>query len=81
MRCHHRPFSAASSFAEVAIVHTADVISNAIPLGSSGAPFVPPLDPDAWESLGIAPDTLPSIIEETEQKYEDTVNVVLELVK
>jgi hypothetical protein len=35
-------------------VHLADIIVNAFGIGSSGEQFVPPLDYEAWDDLGLA---------------------------
>jgi HD-like signal output (HDOD) protein len=50
---HHRPGSSSHYPVETAIVHTADVLSHALQIGSSGEPAVPPLSKKAWERLGI----------------------------
>jgi len=51
---HHNP-SAAQFSVQAAIVHLADIIVNALALGSSGERFIPPLDSEAWKSLEISP--------------------------
>ena len=50
---HHNP-SAAQHPIPATIVHLADIIVNALGIGSSGEQFVPPLDYKAWEDLGLA---------------------------
>jgi len=59
--CHHKP-SIANDPAQAAIVHMADIIANALGLGSSGERFVPPLDHKAWDSLGLAPSCFDVVI-------------------
>jgi putative nucleotidyltransferase with HDIG domain len=51
---HHNP-SAAHHPVKATIVHLADIMVNALGLGSSGERFVPPLDYKAWDNLGISP--------------------------
>ncbi len=51
---HHNP-SAAQFSMHAAIVHLADIIVNALALGSSGERFIPPLDSKAWKGLEISP--------------------------
>ncbi|SPD75999.1 putative signal transduction protein [uncultured Desulfobacterium sp.] len=50
---HHNPSSAPSP-THAGIVHLADIITNALGLGSSGERLVPPLDSIAWNNLGIS---------------------------
>jgi len=50
--CHHNP-SNANNPIHASIVHLADILANALELGSSGERFVPPLDNKAWDDLGI----------------------------
>jgi HD-like signal output (HDOD) protein len=50
---HHNP-SAAQHKIPATIVHLADIIVNAFGIGSSGEQFVPPLDYEAWDDLGLA---------------------------
>ncbi len=52
--CHHTP-SKAQDVVSATIVHLADLISNALGFGSSGERYVPSLDYNAWDSLGISP--------------------------
>jgi hypothetical protein len=35
-------------------VHVADLLVNALGVGTSGERFVPPLDPRAWEATGLS---------------------------
>lgn len=60
-RHHHQP--AASGYAaEVCIVHVADVMVSSVPFGHSGDLHVPPLDPVAWERLGLALEKIPALL-------------------
>jgi HD-like signal output (HDOD) protein len=59
--CHHNP-STAPNPAQASIVHVADIIANAIGLGSSGERLVPPLDTNAWDSLGLSPSCFDVVI-------------------
>jgi len=51
---HHHP-SNAHDPVRASIVHLADIVANALGLGTSGERFVPPLDPKAWEVLDLSP--------------------------
>ena len=50
---HHHP-SEAQSLVPATIVHLADIMVNALGMGSSGERFVPPLDNAAWEELNLS---------------------------
>jgi putative nucleotidyltransferase with HDIG domain len=58
---HHNP-SVAHHPVKAAIVHLADIMVNALGLGSSGERFVPPLDYEAWDNLGISPGSFETTI-------------------
>ncbi len=51
---HHDPSNAPDPV-RAAIVHVADVLVNALGMGSSGERYVPPLDPGAWDLLELSP--------------------------
>jgi len=59
---HHNP-SAAHDPIKAAIVHLADIMVNALRLGSSGERFVPPFDDKAWDNLGVSPSSFETIIQ------------------
>jgi len=59
--CHHNP-SNAKDPVHATIVHLADVMANALELGSSGERFVPPLDYKAFINLGIPPSCFEVVI-------------------
>lgn len=61
VRHHHSP--AASGYTtEVCIVHVADVMVSSVPFSHSGDQHVPPLDPMAWEKLGLSAKTIPPLL-------------------
>lgn len=60
-RHHHNPVASGYA-AEVCIVHVADVMVSAVPFGHSGDQHVPPLDPVAWERLGLQPEIIPPLL-------------------
>jgi putative nucleotidyltransferase with HDIG domain len=59
---HHNP-SAASDPVKAAIIHLADIMVNALRLGSSGERFVPFFDDAAWDNLGMSPGNFEAIIQ------------------
>jgi HD-like signal output (HDOD) protein len=50
---HHDPMDAPEP-AAAALLHVADLLVNALGVGTSGERFVPPLDPKAWEAAGLS---------------------------
>jgi putative nucleotidyltransferase with HDIG domain len=61
---HHEP-SEAPDPVPPAIVHVADLIVNALGIGTSGERLVPPLDARAWEALEMSPSCLDLVIHQT----------------
>ncbi|MEJ2657649.1 MAG: HDOD domain-containing protein [Desulfobacterales bacterium] len=59
---HHNP-SAAPDPLKAAIIHLADIMVNALRLGSSGERFVPFFDEKAWHNLDISPGGFETIIQ------------------
>jgi HD-like signal output (HDOD) protein len=74
---HHRPAAHGGLHTDTAIVHVADLISNAMQIGSSGEHFVPPLHTHAWEHLGLPKDILAGTLSELERQYQDAVITIL----
>lgn len=75
---HHHPEMAKRHPVEAAIVHVADIMAIALQMGSSGEDLVPPLVPEAWESLDLSSNILPLILDEAEQQYNEIANIFLE---
>jgi putative nucleotidyltransferase with HDIG domain len=61
---HHEP-SEAPDPVPAAIVHVADLIVNALGIGTSGERLVPPLDARAWEALEMSPSCFDLVIHQT----------------
>lgn len=61
--CHHNP-TTANDPVQATIVHLADIIANALELGSSGEKLVPPLNPNAWDILGLSPSCFDVVIKQ-----------------
>jgi HD-like signal output (HDOD) protein len=74
---HHQPRRADRFPVETAAIHVADLIANALELGSSGGHMVPELRPAAWETLGIDPALAPVILEDVERQYRDAAQIIL----
>lgn len=74
---HHTPSKAKHYPVEAAIVHLADIITNSLRMGSSGEYLVAPLDPAAWEIIGIPASILSSIVENMERQFTDAIQTFL----
>lgn len=74
---HHAPERAIQYPMDAATIHVADIIANALQLGSSGERFVPPSSQAALDQLKLDPDTINPIIEEMDQQYNDVVGFIL----
>ena len=60
---HHNP-SEAPQTAPATLVHLADIITNGLGIGTSGERFVPPLDNEAWDGLGLSPTCFDLVIKQ-----------------
>jgi hypothetical protein len=74
---HHNPSRSIRYPCETAIIHLADIIAHSMHLGSSGEQFVPPLDGQAWELLGLQPSLLSTIEDQVDRQYKDAINTML----
>lgn len=70
IRYHHSPSQASSYQFDTAIIHVADVLVSSIPLGHSGDNHVPPLDPAAWDLLGLEVEQIPDLLQEVSTKID-----------
>ncbi len=74
---HHSPRLASRFPIETAVVHTADVIANALGLGSSGEHLVPTFDSAAWDLLELAPSTMPALLRQIEFQFGHAVEAIM----
>jgi putative nucleotidyltransferase with HDIG domain len=70
VKYHHKPINSKDPI-EPAIVHLADIIAVALGIGSSGERYVPPLDPEAWDCIGLSPNILPLTIKQLDNQLEE----------
>ena len=75
--CHHSPLKASRYPVEAAVIHVADLISHALQLGHSGECWVPQLEFQAWDRLGLPVSILSSTIDLIDRQYYDTVQMIL----
>ncbi|KAA0893264.1 HDOD domain-containing protein [Oryzomonas rubra] len=76
--CHHTPRSAAQFPLESAIVHLAEIVCQAFEFGASGEWCVSPLDPAAWDRLGMPVNILATILKQSEPQIEETFDILME---
>ena len=74
---HHCPMKSKDPL-ESSVVHIADMVANALEMGSSGEWLVPPLDPMAWRCVGLSSNTLPIVISELESQFEEISRFLLD---
>ena len=74
---HHNPARSKTHPIEAGILHIADIIVNALQLGTTGEHFVPPLNNSAWEQLDLADDVFSTIIDRLLIQYDDAVKFIL----
>ncbi len=65
---HHEPAEAPDP-ASAALIHVADLLVNALGIGSSGERCVPPLDLQAWEASGLSPDCFETVVQQTLNQF------------
>ncbi|MSQ27096.1 MAG: HDOD domain-containing protein [Dehalococcoidia bacterium] len=74
---HHHPGQAKAHPEVAAVVHLADIVSLGLGIGSSGNPFVPPIDNAASKLLNLDADRLKAIIDTTESEYPAVESAIL----
>lgn len=75
---HHHPSRAEQFPQEAAAIHLADIICQALEYGQTGEWSVPPLDPAAWDRLGMPVHQLDTIIKQAEPQIEETFGILTE---
>lgn len=72
---HHKPFDAKHHHLEAAIVHVANFITNSMQIGGSGDFFIPPLDGNAWEKLGLSLKIFSVIPDQVEKEFTEKMQI------
>jgi HD-like signal output (HDOD) protein len=76
--CHHAPDDARKFPLEAAVVHLAEIFCQAMKFGFAGEEYVAPLQPKAWERLGIPVNMLSTIIHQSEPQIEEIFAILTE---
>lgn len=77
VRRHHNPDLFHSTIIDGATVHCADFISTALEFGNSGEPYVSPLSEEACKRTMLEEADVPSIVEETDQRWEQLCSILI----
>ncbi|MFA6881247.1 MAG: HDOD domain-containing protein [Aminobacterium sp.] len=73
---HHRPLEA-ENIEEASIICVADVLANAVRLGTSGNFVVPAPSHDVWEQLELSQGSLESILVQGERQIAEIMKIFL----
>jgi len=73
---HHAPSRAKCSRQMAAIVHLADILARAQEYGESGDGTMPPLDGEAFASLGLTDEQLEKILAAADAQYREGAGVL-----
>ena len=76
IRFHHAPKDAYDQ-QEAAIVHLADIMINALEIGSSGEKFVPGISPAAWNAVELPDNIFSEILDEAYLKTSELAGVLV----
>jgi putative nucleotidyltransferase with HDIG domain len=74
---HHRPQLAKVAPKEVAIVHVSDILLRGRGFGFAGDHMVPPMNPTAWEAVGLSGTDLREILKESEDLLDEAADISL----
>jgi putative nucleotidyltransferase with HDIG domain len=69
---HHHDPEQAKAVIEPSLTHVADALACAVMLCPYGEPLVPPIDPEAWETLGLEPEDLIAAANASMRTFEET---------
>ncbi|MES9869723.1 MAG: HDOD domain-containing protein [Sedimenticola sp.] len=75
---HHMESAENGEHMEACVVHVADLIANALRMGSSGNHFVPQLNELAWQRVGLGVSDLDDIVAQTEERISEVIAVFIE---
>ena len=73
---HHHDPRRAKNILESSIIHLADLLANAMGIGTSGERLIPALDTQAWAQFGLSPNILPLAMEQAERQLEDVFELM-----
>jgi len=71
---HHQPMLSQHPL-EASIVHIADILANALMIGTSGERFVPPVNPEAWSTLGLPTNIFSKSVQLIDQQVAEVTRI------
>lgn len=74
---HHHSPSKAHTHPEPAYVHVADICAKSMGYASTGESYVPPMDMDAWERIGLSVEQLGAILDTLDDELVPTVKLFI----
>jgi len=75
---HHNPSQSPNYPLITAVVHVADVIASAIRSGTGASEAAPPLDPAAWDKIGLPTLAIEALLIEADQQFGDAQSMILD---
>jgi HD-like signal output (HDOD) protein len=75
VRFHHKP-ETSSFIHETAIVHVADIVSNAFDFGTTGERFVPPLSKEVWDVLNLPTSLIEKVVDQTNDQIAEVTQIL-----
>jgi HD-like signal output (HDOD) protein len=77
VKFHLNPLEGQSYQNETAIIHFGGIIAKILRLGNCGENFIPKIETKAWDILGLPMDILPSIFQQVDSQFAETVDVFM----
>ena len=77
IKMHHAYNTSSLYPVETAILHTADVVVNAMRCGTSGERYVPPLHAPHWELAGLTAEMIPPLEKEIHRQLDEVTRTIL----
>lgn len=75
IKYHHTPALAKDYLLETSTIHVANIIATSARFGSSGDVRVPPLDPAAWDRIGLPVSSIPNLLEHANSQFQDALSI------
>lgn len=75
---HHINDPEGGQHVDVAVVHIADLIVNALRMGNSGNQLVPRLNESAWQQVGLAVSDLDEIVTQTDERLTEVAAIFIQ---
>ena len=61
---------------DTAVAHIADIMANALEIGSSGEHNVPPLVPKAWAEIGLSAGIITATVDQAKHHIDETMQIL-----